>query len=488
MRKVLVVLMALVTFLNATQIAQAASVVEKTSSIFSAPKQYDGKIRIDITGSTVKYVRHAKYDDREQTNVVQVAQVRGDKITGFAYSCPGFYLTRAYSDSAGTKLLGYIRVYVKEGDVTTKGCPKIDEGEPKTPPAVINKTHPVPTIEEPKNMVKDGKDYDDGSSSGGGGTKPPPEKEIDWAEWGKPKDFAESCARKNVNGMTDWTVKWADKHTDGAMPGPHCVLMSTCMYDDSAWFCTAPDKPPTNGGIPPGGSGDGVPPREQYSVLEGDDIDFGACDIGDSINENNTPNGRCLGGGATSPGEEDGGKEDGGGKGCELCKIFECPGWGEYLGTLYDVATYAVGDVEPPPVPDLPRPSPPNIFDVLNDVEQRNPTKPTGQDGMGNTPFDATDVKRDFHELPERSDPTGGFKIVDPLTTLPEDGSTAPRPKEKLEDIPYPGGSGGGSKPEGYPQPSDVGNHSTKVPIPKDPGGSAKYPGDPGGSAKYPIP
>jgi len=183
MRKVLVILMALVTFLNATQIAQAASVIEKTSSIFSAPKQYDGKIRIDITGATVKYVRHAKYDDSRQTNVVQVAQVRADKITGFAYSCPGYYLTRAYSDSNGTKLLGYIRVHVKEGDVTTKGCPKVDNEEPKAPPPVINKTHPVPTVEEPKNMVKDGQDYDDGSGSeGGGGTTTPPEEneEIDW--------------------------------------------------------------------------------------------------------------------------------------------------------------------------------------------------------------------------------------------------------------------------------------------------------------------
>lgn len=490
MRKVLVILMALVTFLNATQIAQAASVIEKTSSIFSAPKQYDGKIRIDITGATVKYVRHAKYDDSRQTNVVQVAQVRADKITGFAYSCPGYYLTRAYSDSNGTKLLGYIRVHVKEGDVTTKGCPKVDNEEPKAPPPVINKTHPVPTVEEPKNMVKDGQDYDDGSGSeGGGGTTTPPEEneEIDWTEWGKPADFAEACARKNTGGITDWTIKWADKKTEGAIIGPHCVLMSTCMYDDSQWYCNASDKPPTSGTPPTGGSGDGVPPREQYSVLEGDDVDFGMCDIGDSIDENNTPNGRCLGGGATSPEDEDGGKEDGGGEGCEICKIFECPGWEDYLGTLYDVAAFAVGDVEPPPVPDLPRPSPPNIFDILNDVDQRHPTKPTGQDGMGNTPFDATDVKKDSYQIPVREDPTGGFNIVDPMTTLPEDGSTAPRPKEELESIPYPGGSGNVSEGT-VPKPSDTGDHSTKVPIPNDPGGKAKYPGDPGGSAKYPIP
>jgi len=104
---------------------------------------------------------------------------------------------------------------------------------------------------------------------------------------------------------------------------------------------------------------------------------------------------------------------------------------------------------------------------------------------MGNTPFDATDVKNSAPVIPVREDPTGGFNIVDPLTTLPEDGSTAPRPQEELEDLPYPGGSG--EKQEGIPKPSDSGEHSTKVPMPKEPGGSAK-PSDTGGSAKYPIP
>lgn len=185
------------------------------------------------------------------------------------------------------------------------------------------------------------------------------------------------------------------------------------------------------------------------------------------------------------PGEDgnDPGKEEGGGEGCGICKIFECPGWGEYLGTLYDVASFAVGDVEPPPVPDLPRPQTPNIFDILNDVEQRNPAKPTGQDGIGDTPFDATDVKNSAPEIPVREDPTGGFNIVDPLTTLPEDGSTAPKPEN--EQLQYPGGSG---KPplEGVPKPYE--DYNSKIERPKNPGGTAKPPNNPGGSVKYPIP
>lgn len=483
MRKVLVILMALVTFLNATQLAQAASTVEKTSSIFSEPKQFDGKIRIDINGATVKYVRHAKYETRGWQTPTQVAQVKGTKITGFAYNCPGYYLTRVYSDSSGNQLLGYIRVHVKAEDVPgAKGCPPVDESEPKAPPPIINKTHPIPEIEEPKNMVKDGKDYDDGnsggSSSGGGGTIPP-EEEIDWTEWGKPANFAEACARKNTGGITDWTIKWADKSTDGAIVGPHCVLMSTCMYDDSQWYCNASDKPPTSGGTDPGGIGDGVPPREQYSVLV-DEEDFGACGIGDTI-ENNAVSNQCVGGGATSPEEENGGKEDGGGEGCEICKVFECPGWEKYLSTLYDVAAFAVGDVEPPPVPDLPRPNVPNIFDVLNDVEQRNPAKPTGDDGLKDTPFDAEDVKN-IGELPYRDDPTGGFNIIDPLSNLPEDGSTAPRPEGDPEKVPYPTDS-----KTDMPTTND-GATDTKVKFPSDPGGKVKYPDDPGGKVKYPIP
>lgn len=477
MKKAVTILLVLITFLTSTQLAEAASIIEKTSSVFSELRKFDGKIRVDIKGATVKYLRHAKYTSKDQKNAVQVAQVKGNNITGFAYNCPGYYLTRAYSDSAGTKLVGYIRVQVVASDVTTKGCPAVSEAKPSTPPPVINKTHPIPEVEEPKNMVKDGQDYNDGST--GGGTKPPVENPKETPEY---LNEQQQCDLHNRNGVTSWEIKWADKHTSGAIMGPHCVDMSECMYTDK-WYCKAPSEPPKTA---EDDEATGVPPREQYSVLQ-DQEDFGSCDIGDTI-DNKAVTSRCVEGGVTNPSEEDGGpgKDEGGDGECGLCELFECPGWEDYLGTLYDVAAFAVGDVEPPPVPDLPRPTPPNIFDVLNDVDQRNPTKPTGQDGMGDTPFDATDIKNSAPEIPVQEDTTGGFNIIDPLSTLPEDGSTAPRPKEKLEDLPYPNGSG--SKQEGLPKPSDSKDHSSQVQMPKDPGGDAKYPGDPGGDAKYPIP
>ncbi|MFJ8462244.1 hypothetical protein ACIQ57_24540 [Lysinibacillus xylanilyticus] len=357
----------------------------------------------------------------------------------------------------------------------------MSESKPAPPPPVINKTHPVPEVEEPKNMVKNGQDYDNGSS-GGGGTKPPPKDPYKEPEY---LNAEQTCNLNNRNGSDMWQIKWADKHTKGAMPGPHCVDMSECMYTQK-WYCNASSKPPVTA---PDDEATGVPPRNQYSELQ-DQEDFGSCGIGDTI-ENKAVTSQCTGGGATSPPDDggtetggEGGKDEGGGCGKdELCKIFECPGWKEYLGTLYDVAKFAVGDVEPPPVPDLPRPQTPDIFDILNDVEQRNPAKPTGQDGMGDTPFDATDVKNSAPEIPVREDPTGGFNIVDPLTTLPEDGSTAPKPEN--EQLQYPGGSG---KPplEGVPKPN--GDYNSKIERPKNPGGTAKPPDNPGGSVKYPIP
>lgn len=460
MRKIIPLLLLLITFFVLPHTADAASVIEKNGP-FGEPKIQNGKVRVDVSGA--KYLRHAKYADSSQTNVVQVAQVSKSNLTGFAYSCPGYYLTRAYSDSAGTKLIGYIRVQVVSSDVTTKGCPAVSEKPTTTaPPATkVNKTHPVPEVSEPKNMI--------GDSDGGGSTPAPSDPYKDPVYL----DAKQQCDLHNRNGATMWEIRWNPNTYEAK-----CVDMSDCMYT-TLWYCTAPTTPPNNN-VP---EEEEVPSREQYSVTNSED--FGECGIGDTI-EDRTVTLQCVAeeGGATSPPDEDGG-EEGGAEGCEICKIFECPGWEVYLGTLYQVANYAIGEVEAPPVPDLPRPSMPNIFDISNDVDQRNPTKPTGSDGVGDAGFDAAGIKSQAPEIPVREDPTGGFNIVDPLSTLPEDGSTAPRPQEELETLPYPGGGGGGSS--GAPKPSDNDNHSSSVPMPDNPGGTAK-PSDTGGTAVFPIP
>lgn len=486
MRKVVTIFLFL--FFVPFVVADAASVITKTSNAFGEPRQYDGKIRIDLKGVTVKYLRHTKYSSKTQNDPVQTAQMRGSNIVGFAYNCPGYYLTRAYADAAGTNLIGYIRVQVVTADVTTKGCPAVSVAKPATPPAIINKTHPIPEVDEHKNMAQT---KDNGWDEWVDPNWTPPKDDTPKSDPYKDPQYLtanEKCALNNTMGAGDYQIRYKATNTPtegGHVSGPYCVDMSNCMYTDH-WYCTASDTPPRV--ISDDDNATGVPHRDQYNEMDYVE-DFGACGIGDTIDNRSvtTPcKASTVADGSPPEDEGTGGEEGGEEEGCGLCDIFECPGWDAYLSTLYSVAAFAVGDVEPPPVPDLPKPNPPNIFNILKYVDERNPAKPTGQDGMGNTPFEANDVKNNAPDIPVRDDPTGGFNIIDPLTTLPKDGSTAPKPTEQLESIPYPGGSDGGK--EVVPKPNNNKDHSTKVPIPSNPGGSAKYPDDPGGSAKYPTP
>lgn len=138
----------------------------------------------------------------------------------------------------------------------------------------------------------------------------------------------------------------------------------------------------------------------------------------------------------------------------------------------------AIGDFDPPPIPDLPRPNMPNIFDILNGVNENNPTKPTGDTdpSFEQNSFDASDIKGGAQDIPFRDDPTGGFSILDPLDGLPSDGSDAPKPKldEELPPSPLPNGV---LEPPGEPR--------NDAPRPT-PGGSATPPGYNGGSAQHP--
>ncbi|MGF0472477.1 hypothetical protein ACQQ6W_23245 [Lysinibacillus fusiformis] len=439
--------------------ANAAQVYKNTTSIVGAPKVQNGELYFAVSPTALS-VKHAKYVKPDFSSPVDIAFVKSKtRVTGFAYKCPGYYTTRLYSDREGMNMIGYVQTYVSKGDASGGGCASITEPTNTPTPPVPKPIHPVPSVDVKVNKVSTEPKKSANYSA--------PVSEANQ----KCREPGETSNWQLVGGSlccpADWKV-WYDHDRNAWVCGdaPSDITSTYCSPGDK--YNSATGKCESTKFEYTGNPGEYPLALESYEKL--------------AINEDVYSVGS---GGASDGGNgEDGGGEESG-EGCDLCKIFECPGWEDYLGTLYDIADYAIGDVDPPPVPDLPRPSPPNIFDVLNDVEQRNPTKPTGQDGMGDTPFDATDVKNSAPEIPVREDPTGGFNIVDPLTTLPEDGSTAPRPQEELEDLPYPGGSG--NKQEGIPKPSNSGEHSTEVPIPKDPGGSAK-PSDTGGSAKYPIP
>ena len=149
----LFVLVALFSFMDTTH---AATVMQKSGSQFGTPTVTNGILKTNLTG-TVKYIRHAKYGDPQMSYITAHKQMSagGGTFKAFAYSCPGYYITRIYSDARGTKLVGVIKVYVKTGEVGNSSCEQIDDVTQPPPPstAKINVTHPVPHKVETNNMV-----------------------------------------------------------------------------------------------------------------------------------------------------------------------------------------------------------------------------------------------------------------------------------------------------------------------------------------------
>lgn len=436
--------------------ANAAQVYKNTTSIVGAPKVQNGELYFAVAPTALS-VKHAKYVKPDFASPVDIAVVKSKtRVTGFAYKCPGYYTSRLYSDREGMNLIGYVQTYVSKEDVGSNGCASITEPTNTPTPPVPKPIHPVPSVDVKVNKVS--------SEPKKAANYSAPVSEANQ----KCREAGETSNWQLVGGSlccpADWKV-WYDHDRNTWICGdpPKDIASTYCSSD--AKYNSATGKCESTKFEYVGSSGDYPLELASYEKL--------------AINEDSYSIG--SGGGSDGGNDGDGGEEEGGGN-CNLCKIFECPGWEEYLGTLKDIAEFAVGDVEPPPVPDLERPKTRNIFDILNDVEQRNLDKPTGQDGMGDTPFDAQDIKDSAPVIPVREDPTGGFNIVDPLETLPEDGSTAPKPEN--EQLQYPGGSGNPPL-EGIPKPGD---YNSKVEIPKNPGGTAKPPDNPGGSVKYPIP
>lgn len=437
--------------------ANAAQVYKNTTSIVGAPKVQNGELYFAVAPTALS-VKHAKYVKPDFASLVDIAVVKSKtRVTGFAYKCPGYYTSRLYSDREGMNLIGYVQTYVSKEDVGSNGCASITEPTNTPTPPVPKPIHPVPSVDVKVNKVS--------SEPKKAANYSAPVSEANQ----KCREAGETSNWQLVGGSlccpADWKV-WYDHDRNTWICGdpPKDIASTYCSSD--AKYNSATGKCESTKFEYVGSSGDYPLELASYEKL--------------AINEDSYSIG--SGGGSDGGNDGDGGEEEGGGN-CNLCKIFECPGWEEYLGTLKDIAEFAVGDVEAPPIPELERPSMPNIFDILNDVDQRNPVKPTGEDGIGNTTFDANDIKNSAPEIPVREDPTGGFDIVDPMTTLPQDGSTAPRPKE-MEVLPHPGGSGN-TPTEGRPKPS---GENAEIERPKNPEGTVKPPDNPEGKIKHPIP
>lgn len=164
--KTAVLLMAIMFFMPLQQ-ADAAQVLKKTSDLITGPEISNNRVVFKL-GGNVKHVQHAKYlsHTMKRPDDIGVTTAR-TRVTGFAYTCPGYYTTRIYSDLKGTQLIGYIQVYVSTGDVKNSLCESITvpsgtkeptEAEPSPPvsvtPSPPKGTHPVPEVEKVEITTK----------------------------------------------------------------------------------------------------------------------------------------------------------------------------------------------------------------------------------------------------------------------------------------------------------------------------------------------
>lgn len=146
---------------------------------------------------------------------------------------------------------------------------------------------------------------------------------------------------------------------------------------------------------------------------------------------------------ASSDSGGDSGSESGGSGGsnteCDACAMFACPGWGQYMGELEDIknaippapnwknVSETFRDTITPKIkadlqdvlgkaPDLP-----DVPDMPAGIDDGNLKQPEGKEaaGLGDSSFDENDIKSG-DEIEFKEDDSGGFKIDNPLDTLPD--------------------------------------------------------------------
>jgi len=238
------------------------------------------------------------------------------------------------------------------------------------------------------------------------------------------------------------------------------------------------------------------------------------------------------------PGETDPGT----GEGCIGCDLFNCPGWTDYMGKLDEIKAAippppnwpVVADIfrdsiaprikqdmadligvsptpsipQAPPMPDMPAPPA-----QPSGLDNRGITAPTGTEapGLEDSTFSKDDLKQEAPTIPVREDPTGGFKINNPIEGLPSqeefinnanDEGEVPFPSDPIEQenaAPFPEDQPNGSpipteQPNTAPIPGESENtapmpgiDNSTAPIPGTDNSTAPIPGDSGGYTA-PIP
>lgn len=203
---------------------------------------------------------------------------------------------------------------------------------------------------------------------------------------------------------------------------------------------------------------------------------------------------------------------------CDICGIFDCPEWDNYMNKLddiknaippppdWDVVSGKFSDAIVPrlveesrvmlddllgraPEPPTPPPSLPTMPDLpSHDDGGFKDREPEMQDS-GVEGFDATDIKDQAPEMEYEEDPTGGFNLsVDPVESLPDvvpGGDPGPYKRDPVMlDAEYPAAPKESNVDIG--KPSNPKDEGATPPIPGDSGGAPPIPGDSGGAPPIP--
>lgn len=237
MKKILMLLLFSFSLFFTSQV-EAAEILQQQGGGFSSPTVQDNKVRINLSGGNVKYIRHTKYEQSSWTSPVAYKQLKASStFTGFAYSCPGYYMTRIYSDSAGTKLIGWVRVYVSNSDINNAACAPIVDTSKAVPPTTkkINVTHPSDVVKEPSKMINNSTIV----SASAPVTKDTTDEDLEEFVAGSidpaTLSLKEACDLKNqTQPGRDWQLRLKNGVSW------ECVDISDCMYNNSLWYCNAP--------------------------------------------------------------------------------------------------------------------------------------------------------------------------------------------------------------------------------------------------------
>ena len=237
---------ALIISFTVSDKADAAEVVEQKGNVFGSPQVTEKGVKMSISG-TVRFIRHTKFSNPEFSIAVATKQLRATtRFTATQYNCPGYYFTRAYSDTNGASLVGYAYVHVTQQDATNKNCQNIKAAyPPETPPQQFNATHPISTVNEKSKMVS--------SSTTVSPTQPKtisnPEtvKDSDKTVFIDPTDEeTEAFFKKKAN--YDACLDRRDMVEPGYMSRDggfsyECVELSNCMYPSLVdWYCNSSAK------------------------------------------------------------------------------------------------------------------------------------------------------------------------------------------------------------------------------------------------------